>query len=301
MKDQSKIDPKLHHWVIAARPKTLLASFPAVLFAFSYTFFYITIFTPVEPPFYHLFLIAIFAWISIIFMQIGANMTNDYFDFKRGIDEGRKASGNQFGPNRVLASALVSKPQIKKAIITVYILSFVFVIPLVSVNPIVVLGSFFIGVYFSYAYTGGRYPLSYYGLGELLAFVFFGPIAVYTLIYIFFHAYDIAFFETKESNGLIASHAISIGMFMSAMMLVNNIRDYQNDKKNGKITIVAWLGEKLARIFYLFLITGGFLLPIYSLYGHPLTQFGLFYIPFCLWWFIKCFRGGLLLKEKKLK
>ena len=227
----------MKNWILAARPKTLFASICPVLLGLALAYDQIGQLST---------LTSLLTLLCAVLLQIGTNLVNDYYDHVNGVDD-----ETRLGPKRVTAEGLISPAAVKKAFISVFLVSFVIGIYLMIEGgfPIILIG--LSSILFAWAYTGGPVPLAYYGLGELLALVYFGPVAVWGTWYI----------QTKDSSIQAALLGIGPGLFSAALMAVNNLRDRQNDKEKGKITLAVLLGEAGARSLPLFFVFLGVLLP----------------------------------------
>ncbi len=225
----------MNAWVLAIRPKTLPASISPVIIGLS-----ISGITS--------YVVAILTLVSALLLQISSNIANDYYDGINKVD-GHK----RLGPARVMAQGLFSKQQIKLGLICCFALAFLTGSYLMVVGglPIVLIG--FFSLLFAYLYTGGPFPLSYYALGELLAFIFFGPIAVCGTI----------FLQTKMCSEVGIIFGVSLGIISAAIMSINNLRDILSDQESKKRTIAILIGEKNARLFTLALVITPALISLY--------------------------------------
>lgn len=241
--------PTYKRWLMATRPKTLSASVSPVLFAFSIVHFFNETTPSVS--------ILLTTMICALLMQIGTNLVNDYFDGVKGIDK-----EDRLGPIRVVAAGLIPARRIQFGYQICFFLAFLIGVYLMSVGglPIIIIG--FLSLFFAYAYTGGPLPLSHYALGELLAFVFFGPVAMLgTAILLGYHRLDI-----------ILVFSLSMGFWSSALMSVNNLRDIHTDKKSKKMTLATILGERYARALTLFFIAAPFITITILIFTLHLTK-----------------------------
>lgn len=208
---------------LAARPKTLPASLSPVLLGLTYAY---TFQESLNWP------IAIITIVCSLLLQISSNFINDYLDFKSGVDK-----GDRLGPMRVTSAGLISPNQMKQAIIVTMTMAFILGLSLMNWGglPIVIIGlSSLLG---AYLYTGGPFPLSHLALGEVAAFIFFGPVAVWGTFFLQTHQYV----WSPIWVGCIP------GLFSAAIMSINNLRDRENDKHNGKTTVMTLLSERSAR------------------------------------------------------
>lgn len=226
--------PKI--WALAARPRTLTAAVAPVLVG--------TAAAIADGAFAAVPAVA--ALLGAIFIQIGTNFANDYFDAKKGADRER------VGPLRVTQAGLVTERQMRAGIVVAFGFAFLCGIYLVVIAgwPIVIIG--LISILCGLAYTGGPYPLGYHGLGELFVFVFFGLIAVAATYYV----------QALRWDPLVVLLAIPIGLLSVAVLVVNNLRDLESDRRAGKGTLVARYGRRFGQIEYLLVLTGAYALPV---------------------------------------
>ena len=180
-----------------------------------------------------------------LFLQIGVNYANDYSDGVRGTDSDR------VGPLRLTGSGTF-KPNTVKRVAFAFLglgalAGFVLVLLtglwwLLAVGALAVLAAWF--------YTGGKRPYGYAGLGELVVFIFFGLIAVVGTVYV--QAPEL--FKLPESWKLVLPVAIGLGLYASAVLMINNIRDIETDAPVGKKTLAVRVGKPVAKAIYLFMI-----------------------------------------------
>lgn len=212
-------------WFLAARPKTLATSFfPAllgVLLAFREGDF--------NP------LLASVTLACALSLQILSNLANDYFDFAKGTD-----TTERLGPKRVTASGLVTPSQIKQAILLNIFFSLLMGAYLIRVGgfPILLIGV--LSILFAIAYTAGPYPLSYLGLGDIFAFIFFGPVAAFGSYYL----------QTQNFSSEPWIVGSLYGFLSVCLLNANNLRDIEEDTRNHKKTIVVRFGEDFAKKVY---------------------------------------------------
>lgn len=192
-------------------------------------------------------LIAGLAISTAVFLQMLSNLANDYGDFQKGTD-----NANRIGPERALQSGGISPSAMKKAL---YLFSGIsFISGLFLLNQVrqtftmPELGFFLILGILSIAsaifYTVGKKAYGYIGLGDLMVFVFFGPVGVVGTYYLLSHRFD------PE----ILLPASAVGLLSTGVLNMNNTRDIENDKACGKITIPVRLGLQGARVYHLVLI-----------------------------------------------
>jgi 1,4-dihydroxy-2-naphthoate octaprenyltransferase len=207
---------------MAARPRTLPAAIAPVLVG--------TALARSEGTFRPLAFVA--ALIGSVFIQIGTNLSNDYSDARRGAD-----TEERLGPVRVTAGGLVPPRMVLVATWLAFGIAVAAGIYLVAIAGwqllIVGLASIAAGV----LYTGGPRPYGYEGLGELFVFGFFGIVAVVGSYYV----------QTEHLRGLAFALAVPIGLLAAAILMVNNIRDIETDRRAGKRTLAVRLGRRRAR------------------------------------------------------
>jgi len=217
--------PALRIWLMAARIRTLPAAIAPVLVGTSLAgaagIFRVG-------PF-------IAALLGSILIQIGTNLANDYSDARRGAD-----SDDRLGPVRVTAGGLVPPRQVLVATYVTFGLAMVCGVYLVFAAGIELL---FVGVASIAAgvlYTGGPKPYGYEGLGEIFVFLFFGIAAVSGSAF--------AQLEAWPTDAFVL--AVPVGLLAAAILVVNNVRDMETDKRAGKRTSAVRLGRERARTLY---------------------------------------------------
>ena len=194
-----------------------------------------------------------------LFLQIGVNYANDYSDGIRGTDDYR------VGPLRLTGSKSVKPEAVKLAAFGFFGLAAVSGLAIVLIT-----GMFWLiavglaAIVAAWFYTGGKSPYGYAGLGELAVFVFFGLVATIGTTFI-----QVGFIEFNAVLGGIAS-----GLFASAVLMVNNIRDIETDKLASKKTLAVMLGKRIATGLFLVMIWVPFvILGIFTLL-YPATLMG---------------------------
>lgn len=227
-------------WLLAARPKTLPAAAAPVI-AGSAVAFYDGGFR-VAP--------ALAALFGALLLQIGANLANDVFDFHRGAD-----TVERLGPARVTQSGLLSPAQVLRGMWVCFGLATIMGVYLTAVAgwPVVLIGA--ASILAAIAYTGGPIPLGYYGLGDLTVFLFFGPVAVCGTYYV--QAGDVGLHAILSS--------LPMGFLITAILVVNNLRDIETDRAAGKRTLAVRLGGSATRWEFLLLIVGAYLVVMFMI------------------------------------
>jgi len=204
--------------MLAARPKTLPAAAAPVLIGMAMAFAD------------HVFslLPALAALVGALLIQIGTNFANDYFDYKQGID-----THERLGPLRVTQAGLVSPSAMRKATAVVFAAALLIGIYLVWRGgwPIVIIG--LLSILFGVLYTAGPYPLGYNGWGDLFVLIFFGPVAVGGTYYV----------QALTAPTYVLVAGLAPGLLSVAILVVNNVRDLDNDRAAGKKTLAVRFGR----------------------------------------------------------
>lgn len=220
---------RLRYLILAMRPATLLVGLSPV-FLGSFLGMKSVLDRGKELNVSHGLLVAL-AILLVILMQSAANLVNDVKDHEKGAD-----GDDRVGPTRVVSSGLLTKD----TVVFTYRLLFALAL-LISVGlafyggwQTIVLG--LLCCVFAFLYTGGPFPLAYIGLGELVAFIFFGPIAVG----------GSAFLQTLIWDPFAIIVGFAPGFLAAAVMGVNNYRDRQSDLAVGKKTLATRLRPDLA-------------------------------------------------------
>lgn len=212
-------------WILAARPKTLWAAVAPVVLG---TAMAIEAGSPHLPS-------ALAALVAAVLIQIGTNLSNDYHDFVKGADTARRK-----GPVRVTQAGLVEPDAVRRAALLTFSLAFLAGIYLIWRGGWVILLIGILSIMFGILYTAGRYSLAYLGLADLFVFVFFGPVAVAGTYFV--QALDV------DPNTIIAGSGA--GFLAMAILLVNNVRDVDEDRAAGKRTLVVRAGRQFGVALY---------------------------------------------------
>jgi len=224
-------------WLLAARPKTLpAAAAPVVVGTAVAIGDHAFRFGP-----------ALAALAGALLLQIGANLANDVFDFKKGAD-----TSGRLGPLRVTQAGLLTSRQVLLGMWLTFGLAALAGLYLIVVGgwPIVVIG--LLSIASAIAYTGGPFPLGYKGLGDLFVFIFFGLVAVCGTYYV----------QAGTVSSTVLWASIPIGALAVAILVVNNLRDIETDRASAKQTLAVRLGVSGARTEYLFLLGVAFVVPL---------------------------------------
>lgn len=239
---------RMDAWMMAIRPKTLPAGAVPVVVGTALA----AADGKLRP------VAAVVALLCALGIQVATNFINEIYDFRKGAD-----TAERLGPTRTVAAGLITEKAMM--VVSVMLLLVVFLLGLYLVYlagwPILFIG--LLSMFCAWAYTGGPYPIAYSGLGDLFVFVFFGLVAVGGTYYV--QALDITF--------PVLTAAAAPGIFSVNILLVNNIRDIDTDRKVGKMTLPARIGGKNARWLYLGLTVVAYFVPVwvwmagYSLWG----------------------------------
>jgi 1,4-dihydroxy-2-naphthoate octaprenyltransferase len=188
------------------------------------------------------------ALVGSILIQIGTNLVNDYSDAKRGAD-----TVDRLGPVRVTASGLVAPRSVLVATWIAFAAAAACGIYLATVAGPIIIVVGVISILAGVLYTGGPRPYGYAGLGEVFVFLFFGLVAVNGSYYV----------QMEELAVLPLCLSIAVGALSTAILVVNNIRDMDTDRRVGKNTLAVRVGRDRTRRFYVALIVLAYaMLPV---------------------------------------
>ena len=206
------------------------------------------------------------AMVVALAIQVGTNYANDYADGLRGAD-----SADRVGPQRLVGSGLASPGAVRRAAIASFAVAALAGLALaIAVGPeLVVVGaaSFAAG----WLYTGGPRPYGYAGLGEVFVFVFFGLVATVGSTYV----------QVEQITALSVAAAVPVGLWATALLVVNNLRDIPSDRAVGKRTLAVRLGDRRTRLVYGALVVGALALgPVVAFAGgRPVAALSLLAAP----------------------
>jgi 1,4-dihydroxy-2-naphthoate octaprenyltransferase len=233
----------------AIRPPTLLAGLGPVFIGISFGIHHRGILQITDGS---VLLPSLGAILLVVLLQAAANLVNDAKDAEKGVDKGER-----LGPIRVVQSGLLSVQQVRRAYYTLFALAALVVLGLFAMHPapVIPLVALACGLA-AYLYTAGPFPLAYYALGEVLACIFFGPIAVMGTTYLL----------TGQVIWETALWGLGSGLIAAAIMAINNLRDRHGDRQAGKHTLATLTSEDMARkLPLLFLMGSAMLLAFYGL------------------------------------
>ncbi len=232
---------KIKAWLLAARLRTLPLSISGVFVGTGLANYYQ----------YYDSLIFVLAILVTVAFQITSNFANDYGDGIKGTD-----NEERIGPKRALQSGILSRKELKHGIIYTVVIDVILVMGLLYFSfglkyieyliLFLILG--FISIWSAIKYTVGKNAYGYRGLGDVFVFIFFGLLAVLGSLFLYTK------FLTLEA----VLPAISIGALSTAVLNLNNLRDYSSDKNSGKNTLVVKLGFENGKKYHLFLLALAF-------------------------------------------
>jgi len=183
------------------------------------------------------------ALVGSVFIQIGTNLANDYSDARRGAD-----TADRLGPVRVTSSGLVAPRRVLAATWVAFAVAVAAGIYLATVAGVVILIVGAASILAGVMYTGGPRPYGYEGLGELFVFLFFGLVAVNGSYYV----------QLERLDWLPFGLSLAVGFLATAILVVNNVRDLETDRRAGKMTLAVRLGRQRTRSLYALLIVAAF-------------------------------------------
>lgn len=226
-------------WLLAARPKTLTTAVIPI-----------GVGTAAAHAIHHqsCIVLSVFAFLSALFIQIGTNLINDAFDFKKGADTAARV-----GPQRVTQSGLLSEKSVWWGGIACFGISVLFALPLVWVGGWPIIWTGVLSLAAGYAYTGGPFPLAYLGLGDLFVIFFFGWVAVG----------GVYFLHTGTLDFPVWVAGLQVGLLATVLIAINNLRDSLTDLQANKLTLAVRFGPTFARVELTFLCLTPFVLGWY--------------------------------------
>ncbi len=206
---------------------------------------------------------AVAALLGALLLQVGTNFANDYYDAVKGTD-----SADREGFTRVTAGGLIEPARVKQAMAATYALAVVVGLYLVYVGglPILVVGLSSIAA--GIAYTGGPYPYGYRGLGDLFVFLYFGVIAVVGTYYVqaasALASVDPLALGIPEGTVTAAALTASLPVagLSTAILIVNNVRDREEDAAAGKRTLAVMFGYGFSRVEWLAMVGMAYVVPV---------------------------------------
>ena len=215
----------MNKWILGARIKTLPAAIAPVIVGTSLA-------DQIKV------INALLALIVSLSLQIAVNYANDFSDGVRGTDT------NRVGPTRLVASKLATASSVKNASFISFFVAIIAGTLLAFNTSVWLIAVGLISILAAWGYTGGKKPYGYLGFGEVVVFIFFGIVATVGSYYVQV--------EQISSNALLLS--IPMGSLSCAILVINNLRDLNQDKLVSKRTMAVKLGDANTRIFYLLLL-----------------------------------------------
>lgn len=214
----------VRHWCESARPKTLIASISPIcigaVLAKNSAFFSWSVFFSIL--------------LAGIFLQVATNFANDLFDGKKGADNLR------IGPRRAIASNLISEKSMTYALSITLAMASLFSCFLIPIGGYIVIVFLLLGILMAIFYTAGPYALAYLGLGDIVVFFFFGPIATGLTYYLLSSEFAFSAFFAGFAPGAMST----------AILVINNLRDHHSDSSVNKKTLVVRLGKNFGILEY---------------------------------------------------
>ena len=233
-------------WVMAARVRTLPAAIAPVLVGTALAGF--------EHTFHPLRFVA--ALFGAIFIQVGTNLSNDYSDARRGAD-----ADDRLGPVRVTAGGLVPPSQVLVATYVSFGLAVLAGIYLIAVAGWLLLAIGAASILAGVGYTGGPRPYGYAGLGEAFVFLFFGVVAVAGSYYV----------QVTHLQWEAFALSVPVGLLAAAILIVNNVRDIDSDRRADKRTLAVKLGRERTRMMFAATVYVAYPLALVTWIAGPLT------------------------------
>jgi 1,4-dihydroxy-2-naphthoate polyprenyltransferase len=222
-------------WILASRPRTLPAAASGVVMGSALAW--------LEGSFQ--LLPALACLFVALLLQIGSNVANDVFDFERGAD-----TAERLGPVRVTQAGYLTPTQVKRGMLVIFGFAVLLGLYLATLRGWTVIWLGVAAILSAVAYTGGPYPLGYHGLGDVFVFLFFGLAAVAGTYFV----------QVGSVSAAAWWMSVPIGFIVTAILVVNNLRDIESDRKAGKHTLAVRLGEQGAKVEYLILMAVAFLI-----------------------------------------
>jgi len=246
-------------WLNAARPRTLPAAIAPVLVGTAAAVFAVD-----DLPRLGGFLAAL---VASILIQIGTNLANDYSDARRGAD-----SADRLGPVRVTSAGLITPRRVLTATWIAFGLAALLGIYLAWLAGWIILVVGIVSIAAGFLYTGGPKPYGYAGLGEVFVFLFFGLVSVNGSYYV----------QLEKLDWLPFGLSVAVGLLSTAILVVNNVRDIDSDRRANKNTLAVRMGRDRTRRLYVTLVLGAFFVLALTVVlndGPWLALLGLLAIP----------------------
>ncbi len=224
-------------WILAIRPKTLPAAIAPVAIGTAMA---------LGDGVFHL-LSAVCALFAALFIQIGTNLANDYFDFKKGAD-----TKDRQGPIRVTQAGLIKPEIVLLVAVLFFVLAALTSIYLINRAGLTIAIIAAVSIISGILYTAGPKPLAYLGLGDLFVLIFFGPVAVGGTYFV----------QAMDINWAVVAAGFGPGFLSMAILAVNNLRDLDGDRRANKLTLAVRFGRSFAMNEYLFCVIAASFVPV---------------------------------------
>ena len=224
-------------WMLAIRPRTLPAAAAGVLMGAALAW---------RDGYFRLDAVLV-CLMTALLLQIGSNLANDVFDFERGTD-----TAERLGPTRVTQAGMLTPRQVKLGMGVVFVLAALLGLYLAWLGGWLIIIMGIAAIISAIAYTGGPFPIGYHGLGDVFVFIFFGLASVAGTYYI----------QAGSVTPAVWWMTIPPGLIITAILVVNNLRDLENDRKAGKHTLAVRLGEQGTKVQYLICMTVAYLVLV---------------------------------------
>jgi 1,4-dihydroxy-2-naphthoate polyprenyltransferase len=250
----------LRYWLTAIRPRTLLVAVAPVLVGTALAWHDLGTLSV---------LILGVTVLTALLIQVGTNLHNDVADFERGADD----PGTRLGPRRATAEGWLTPTQVRRAAMRSFVAAFFIGLWLAWQGgwPILAIGIAAIAC--AWSYSGGARPIAYSSLGELFVWLFFGVAAVAGSYYL----------QAGRFDAIALAAGALLGLPAAAVLVVNNYRDMDNDRRAGRRTFAVVFGVRASRIEYGALVLLPFaLLPLLALAGGPGWLLGLLALPWAV-------------------
>jgi 1,4-dihydroxy-2-naphthoate octaprenyltransferase len=224
-------------WILAARPRTLPAAVAPVVVGTALAVRDGAFDVPV----------AVACLLAALLLQIASNFANDLGDFERGTD-----TPERVGPLRMTTAGLLSAGDVKRGMLVALGLAALLGVYLIVVGGWPILAVGLLSMLAAVAYTYGPLPFGYYGLGDVATFLFFGVIAVVGTYYV----------QAQSAPLVVWIASVPMGALVTAILVVNNVRDADTDRAAGKRTLAVVLGRRGARIEYALMLLLAYAVPV---------------------------------------
>jgi 1,4-dihydroxy-2-naphthoate polyprenyltransferase len=237
LEDEPRVRRFIRTWWMATRPFSFTASVTPVVLgsvlaaydgAWSWLLFAITL-------------------VGSVSIHAGTNLINDYYDWKKGTD-----TPDSLGPNRAMQSGMLTPQQVFWGGLVFFAIGSTLGIYLVATRGLLILWLGIFSVLAGWFYTAGPLAFAYTGLGEVIVFIFMGPVMVLGSYFV----------QMQSVNLNTALISIPIGLLVAAILHANNMRDIEEDRANRKRTLANLLGRKASRWEYIILVGGSFIVMV---------------------------------------